>query len=71
MIELNDENYYTRQADIDYMSYSQFKQFETCEAAALAVLNGETKQQPPTTALLVGSYVDAFFDGTLDEIYEW
>ena len=67
MIELNDENYYTRQSDIDYMSYSQFKQFETCEAAALAVLNGETKQQPPTTAQLVGSYVDAFFDGTLDE----
>ena len=32
----------------------------------MAELRGEWKR-PPTTALLVGSYVDAWFEGTLEE----
>lgn len=58
-------NYYSLEANREYWSVSQFKQFEKCEAAAMAELNGEY-QREKTTALLVGSYVDAFFAGELD-----
>ena len=58
------ENYYSREANEAYMSVSQFKSFERCEAAAMAELRGEYVRQK-TTALLVGSYVDAYFEGTL------
>jgi hypothetical protein len=61
---LTHENYYTPEANKIYMSVSQLKDFYTCEAMAMAKINGawEMKQ---TTALLVGSYVDAYFDGSL------
>jgi len=48
-----------------YMSCSQFKSFMECEAAAIAELRGEYIR-PVTDALLIGSYVDAFFEGTLE-----
>jgi hypothetical protein len=63
---LTNENYYSTEANWEYMSVSQYKQFQKCEAAAMAQLKGEW-QQPKTTALLVGSYVDAWFEGTLEE----
>lgn len=63
---LTNENYYSQEANWEYMSVSQYKSFLKCEAAAMAELRGEWKQ-PQTTALLVGSYVDAWFEGTLDE----
>ena len=53
------------------MSVSQFKDFvgtygrRGCEAAAMAKLRGEYKEEE-STAMLVGSYVDAYFEGTLD-----
>lgn len=49
-----------------YMSCSQFKSFMKCEASALAELRGEYTR-PVTDALLIGSYVDAFFEGTLED----
>lgn len=64
-MNLTAENYYSRQANQTFMSVSQFKAFERCEDAAMAQLRGEY-QPPKTTALLVGSYVDAWFEGTLD-----
>lgn len=63
---LTNENYYLEDANRQYMSVSQYKQFRRCEAAAMAQLNGEW-EFPKTTALLVGSYVDSWFEGTLDE----
>ena len=63
---LTEENYYSDKANQEYMSVSQYKQFRKCEAAAMAELRGEWKR-PSTTALLVGSYVDSWFEGTLDE----
>jgi hypothetical protein len=48
------------------MSVSQYKDFRKCEAMALASLRGEW-ERPKTTALLVGSYIDSWFEGTLDE----
>lgn len=63
---LTNENYYSQEADQEYMSVSQYKSFRKCEAAALAKLKGEWNP-PKTTALLVGSYVDSYFEGTLDQ----
>lgn len=63
---LTNENYYGSEANRKYMSVSQYKQFQKCEAAAMAQIAGEW-EFPKTTALLVGSYVDSWFEGTLDE----
>ncbi len=62
---LTAENYFSQEANQAYMSVSQFKAFEKCEAAALAELHGTYKREQ-SKALLVGSYVDAYFEGTLD-----
>lgn len=63
---LTNDNYYSSDANWAYMSVSQYKQFKRCEAATMAQLRGEW-EFPKTTALLVGSYVDAWVEGTLDE----
>lgn len=63
---LTNENYYSDIANREYFSVSQYKQFQKCEAAAMAQLAGEWTH-PQTTALLVGSYVDSWFEGTLEE----
>ena len=61
---LTTENYYSREANTEYMSVSQFKRFSSCPAAALAELRGEyTPAASP--AMLVGGYVDAWFSGEL------
>ena len=60
-MKLTEENYYSTESDVAYLSYSQLKAFLACEAAAMYA-----DREPPTTAILVGSYVDAWFDGTLD-----
>lgn len=61
---LTNDNYYTGEANRTYMSVSQYKSFCRCEAAAMAEIYWEYTR-PMTTALLVGSYVDAWFEGTL------
>lgn len=62
---LTAENYFSREANMQYMSASQWKAFRKCEAAALAQVRGEYFSEA-TTAMLIGSYVDAAFEGTLD-----
>lgn len=62
---LNSENYFSPEMQMKYMGVSQFKAFEKCPAAALAEITGNFEREM-TTALLVGSYVDAHFEGTLD-----
>ena len=68
---LTEENYYSQEANREYISVSQYKDFcgsigrLACEEQALAKLNGEWELEK-TTALMVGSYVDAHFEGTLD-----
>lgn len=64
-LKLTAENYYSPEANLAYMSASQFKSFRKCEAAALAELRGEWNRGS-TTALLVGSFVDAHFSGEMD-----
>ena len=56
------KNYYTQEANQAYWSASLVKEFQSCEARALATLNGEYVRES-TQALLVGSYVDAFIEG--------
>ena len=58
------ENYFSPEIQMAYMGASQFKAFDRCEAAALAELLGDYTP-PSSTALLVGSYVDAYFSGSL------
>lgn len=71
-IILTNENYYSAQANLDYMSVSQFKDFAgttdhtSCEETALLKLKGIIPN-PETEALLVGSYIDSYYEGTLDE----
>lgn len=62
---LTNENYFDKENQLKYFGSSQFKSFMKCEAAAMAEINGEF-EEPPSTALLVGSFVDAHFEGTLD-----
>lgn len=62
---ITNENYFSPENEREYMGSSQFKAFMQCEAAALAEINGEYEKKK-STALLVGSYVDAHFEGTLD-----
>ena len=69
---LTAENYYSEEANREYMSESQYKNFagifgrSMCEARVLAEMKGEWKEDP-SPALMVGSYVDAYFEGTLEE----
>lgn len=60
------ENYYSSEIQLAYMSASQFKSFQRCEAAALAELEGRYVR-PKTTAMLVGGYVDAHFSGEMEQ----
>lgn len=63
---LTASNYYSTEMNWRYMSTSQFKSFMKCEASALAELKGEYKREN-TTALLVGSYVDAHFSNEKEQ----
>lgn len=58
------ENYFSREMNMAYMGATQFKAFDRCEAAALAELRGEYAPAA-STAMLIGSYVDAYFSGEL------
>lgn len=69
---LTAENYYSQEANLEYMSVSQFKDFNgtygkmPCEFEAVEKMYGRWKEEP-STAMLVGSYVDSYFEGTLDQ----
>lgn len=73
--ELTAANYYGPEASKRFMSVHQYMSFaghmgvEGCEARALAELNGEWSPTK-SKAMMVGSYVDSFFEGTLDTFKE-
>lgn len=74
-MQLTAENYYSQEANREYMSVSQFKDFAgtygkmPCEFYAMEKLEGRWEDEK-TTALMVGSYVDAYFEGTLERFKE-
>lgn len=69
MSELTEATYFSPEASSAFMSASQVKRFLECEALALAELSGAYAREE-TTALLVGSYVDAHFSGSLAAFME-
>lgn len=70
-MQLTEENYYGSKANELYMSVSQFKDFNgtygrlACEFEAMEKMSGRWIPEK-ATAMMVGSYVDAYFEGTLD-----
>lgn len=70
-MQLTAENYYSPEANYEYMSVSQYKDFVGtygrlgCEECAMAKIRGEF-EEGKSTALLQGSYVDAYYEGTLE-----
>lgn len=64
-MELTNETYFSAENERRYMGSTQVKSFMACEARTMAQLAGEW-EQPRTEAQLVGSYVDAYFEGTLE-----
>lgn len=64
-MELTNSNYFSSEAAREYWSVSQFKAFNKCEACGLAEARGAF-QREETDALLIGSYVDAYFSGEID-----
>lgn len=65
-LKVTADNYYSREMSQIFFSVSQYKDFTKCEAMALAKIRGDY-QQPVTRALLVGSFVDSYFEGTLEQ----
>ena len=63
---LTQKNYFSKKANLHYMSVSQFKAFEKCQNAALAEVRGKYKRET-SVAMQVGSFVDAYFEGTLEQ----
>ena len=70
-MQLTEENYYGLEANREYMSVSQFKDFAgtygkmMCEFTALEKMEGRWNPEK-STAMQVGSYVDAYFEGSLE-----
>lgn len=59
---LTDDNYYSPEANQNYFSCSQFEEFCSCEAAALAHVRGQWSP-PETDAFFLGKYFHAYFEG--------
>ena len=62
-MKLTNSNYYGKKANQEFMSVSQFKRFQKCEAMAMAELKGEYERSK-SKALLLGSFVDEMLTGT-------
>lgn len=54
---LTKDNYFSKEADMEYMSVSQFKLFDECEAKALATIKGQES----------ATFKEAFLEGQLFE----
>lgn len=66
-MKLNDDTYYGKEANQAFFSMSQYKDFCKCEAMAMAKIHGEY-EQPMTKAMLIGTLVDRWFEGTLEQL---
>lgn len=66
-MKLSDDTYYGKEANQAFFSVSQYKDFCKCEAMAMAKIRGEF-EQPTTKAMLIGTLVDRWFEGTLEQL---
>lgn len=70
--ELNEQTYHTPEANLKWLDCSTYKNVvgtpgrKGCECRALAIAKGEYIE-PKSEALLVGGYVDAYFDKSLPQ----
>lgn len=70
--ELNEQTYHTPEANLKWLDCSTYKNVvgtpgrKGCECRALAIAKGEYIE-PKSEALLVGGYVDAYFDKSLSQ----
>ena len=71
-MKLTADNYYSVEANKEYMSVSQFKDFAgtygqiACEFTALKKMDGSWEEKK-SKAMMVGSYVDSYFEGALEK----
>lgn len=69
---LTNDNYFSKEANEKYMSVSQYKNWigtlkeVGCEARTLAEIKEEWVRDK-SDALLMGSYLDSYFEGTLEQ----
>lgn len=72
-MEVTQDNYYSNEVNKEYMSFHTWLSFHgcdgvvACEARAVAELNGDYEENEENQAFLIGSYVDAWFEGTLEQ----
>ena len=66
MLKLTSKNYYSQEANQAYWSASFIKSMMDCPARTIAELEGKYFR-PATVSLLIGSYVDSYFEGTLEQ----
>lgn len=65
-MELNNSNYFSKQAEKEYLGSTSFKRWIKCESKALAIYKGDYKE-PINDAFLLGSYVHSWNEGKLEE----
>jgi hypothetical protein len=61
-LKIASEDYHSPESNLKYLSNSQYKDFMTCEAMAVAKMVGEWNPEP-SIEMLVGSYVHAWNEG--------
>lgn len=61
-MELTQENYYSKESDREYMSFSLYKNLKANPARALADLREEYPWFEDNKALLIGQYVHTYFE---------
>lgn len=66
-MDLNSENYFSVEANKEYMSVSQFKEFKSCERRAMAALEEEFQEDKPV--FLEGHLFETILAGDLDLFY--
>lgn len=65
-MQLTADNYYGTDANKAFWSASLIKTMLDCPARGLAEMRGEYIR-PPSPALLIGSYIDTYFEGTQEQ----
>ena len=68
-MEINEDNYFSKEICQVYTGSTEIKDFLKCEACALAKLNGDFKEEK-SKAMMVSSYIDEAVSGTLDKFKE-
>lgn len=74
-MKLTNKNYFSDKANNEYLSSTQLKMLvgsmgrPACEEQAVKILRGEWKTEP-SKEMLIGSYVDAYFSGEMQDFLQ-